>query len=135
VGNIWLAHGYSNDMFQARADAEKAGRPFRIGYAIPREGAVLALDSMVLHRTGRHPELAQSLHRLHAGRGKLGGTDQPDRLGQPQPGRHAYIRPEIAIIAPFFPMRPALKRLEMMRDLDRKSRRVLNRIWTEIKLR
>jgi len=25
VGNIWLAHGYSNDMFQAKADAEGTG--------------------------------------------------------------------------------------------------------------
>jgi spermidine/putrescine transport system substrate-binding protein len=37
VGNIWLAHGYSNDMFQAKTDAEGAGRPFHIGYSIPRK--------------------------------------------------------------------------------------------------
>ena len=28
IGNIWLAHGYSNDMFQAAQDATKAKRPF-----------------------------------------------------------------------------------------------------------
>jgi hypothetical protein len=34
-----------------------------------------------------------------------------------------------------FPDAATLQRLRMMRDLDRKSRRILNRIWTEIKLR
>lgn len=32
IGNIWVAQGYSNDMFRAREDARAAGRPF----AIPR---------------------------------------------------------------------------------------------------
>lgn len=135
VGNIWLAHGYSNDMFQARADAEKAGRPFRIGYSIPKEGAVLALDSMVLHRTGGHPELAQRFidfmldGKNSAELTNLIGSGNPNRAAM------AYIRPEIADNRAVFPDAAHLERLEMMRDLDRKSRRVLNRIWTEIKLR
>src|SRR5262245_10168612 len=47
-GNVWLAHGYSNDMYQAGVQAQRAGKDFSIGFAIPREGAVLALDSMVI---------------------------------------------------------------------------------------
>jgi spermidine/putrescine transport system substrate-binding protein len=135
VGNIWLAHGYSNDMFQAKTDAEGAGRPFHIGYSIPREGAVLALDSMVLHKTGRHPELALRFMDFmlegenSAELSNLIGSGNPNRAAM------AYIRPEIAANRAVFPDAAALNRLEMMRDLDRKSRRVLNRIWTEIKLR
>ncbi len=55
VGNVWLVHGYSNDIFQADLDAQKAGRKFRIASAIPKEGAVLSLDSMVLHKSGPRP--------------------------------------------------------------------------------
>jgi len=55
IGNIWVAHGYSNDMFQAAADARKAGRPFSIASSTPKEGAVLAVDNFVLHKTGRAP--------------------------------------------------------------------------------
>ena len=51
TGNLWVAHGYSNDMFQAALDAKKTGRRFAIGYSTPNEGAVLALDSMVLHKS------------------------------------------------------------------------------------
>jgi len=135
VGNIWLAHGYSNDMFQARADAEKAGRPFHIGYAIPKEGAVLALDSMVLHRTGRHPELALRFIDFMLDGGNSAELTNLTGSGNPNRTAMAYIHPEIADNRAVFPDAATLGRLEMMRDLDRRSRRVLNRIWTEIKLR
>jgi spermidine/putrescine transport system substrate-binding protein len=46
-----------------------------------------------------------------------------------------YIHPEIAQNPAVFPDRTQQARLEMLRDLDRHQRRVLSRIWTEIKLR
>jgi spermidine/putrescine transport system substrate-binding protein len=135
VGNIWLAHGYSNDMFQAWRDAQKAGRPFHIGYSIPKEGAVLALDSMVLHKTGQHPELAQQFIDF-----MLQGENSAELtnlIGSGNPNAEAMraIAPEIAGNPAIFPSPADIKRLEMLRDLDRKHRRVLNRIWIEIKLR
>jgi spermidine/putrescine transport system substrate-binding protein len=135
VGNIWLAHGYSSDMFQARGDAENAGRPFHIGYSIPREGAVLALDSMVLHKSGRQPELAHRFIDF-----MLEGQNSAELThligtGNPNQAAMRYIDPGIADNRAVFPDASAMRRLEMLRDLDRKQRRVLNRIWTEIKLR
>jgi spermidine/putrescine transport system substrate-binding protein len=135
VGNIWVAHGYSNDMFQARQDARAAARPFEIAYSTPREGAVLALDSMVLHRTGRNPELAHRfMDFMLAGENS---AELTNLIGSGNPNRAAmaHIEPEIAHNRAVFPDPATLGRLEMMRDLDRRSRRVLNRIWTEIKLR
>ncbi len=135
VGNIWVAHGYSSDMYQADADAQQAGRPFRIGYSIPREGAVLALDSMVLDRTGPHPELAmQFMDFMLQGKNSseltnLIGSGNPNRAAMP------FIRPELADNPAIFPDPRTVRRLEMLHDLDRHSRRVLNRIWLEIKLR
>ena len=135
VGNIWLAHGYSNDMFQARADAEQAARPFHIGYSMPREGAVLALDSMVLHKTGRQPELAlQFIDFMLEGENS---AELTNLIGSGNPNRAAmrYIAPKIADNRAVFPDASAMQRLEMLRDMNRQQRRVLNRIWTEIKLR
>jgi len=139
VGNIWLAHGYSSDMFQACADAKKAGRPFHIGYSIPKEGAVLALDSMVLHKTGRSPELAlRFIDFMLEGRNS---SELTNLIGSGNPNRAAmrYIDPEFfqasADNRAIFPDASTLGRLEMLRDLDRRQRRILNRLWTEIKLR
>jgi spermidine/putrescine transport system substrate-binding protein len=135
VGNIWVAHGYSNDMFQAQQDARAARRPFSIGYAIPRQGAVLALDSMVLHKTGRHPQLAHRFIDFMLEGGN--SAELTNLIGSGNPNRAAmrHIRPEIADNRAVFPDAATLARLRMLRDLDRTSRRVLNRIWTEIKLR
>ncbi len=135
IGNIWLAHGYSSDMFQAMQDAKKAGRPFTIGYSAPKEGAVLSLDSMVLHKSGPRPDLAHRFidfmldGRNSAELTNLIGSGNPNLDAMP------YIKPEIASNTAIFPDRERLAKLEMLKDLDRNKRRVLSRMWTEIKLR
>ncbi len=135
VGNIWLVHGYSNDIFQADLDAQKAGRKFRIVSSIPNEGAVLSLDSMVLHKSGARPDLAHRFIDFMLEGGN--SAELTNLIGSGNPNRDAlqYIRPEVARNPAVFPVRAQQARLEMLRDLDRHQRRVLSRIWTEIKLR
>ncbi|ADE11433.1 polyamine ABC transporter substrate-binding protein [Sideroxydans lithotrophicus] len=135
VGNIWLVHGYSNDIFQADQDAQNAHRGFRIRASIPKEGAVLALDSMVLHKSGPRPDLAlRFIDFMLDGRNS---SELTNLIGSGNPNRAAlpYVYPEIAKNPAVFPDRRQRARLEMLRDLDRNQRRVLSRIWTEIKLR
>jgi len=135
IGNIWLAHGYSNDMFQAQQDAKQAGRKFTIGYATPREGAVIAVDNMVLHRSGPRPDLAhQFINFMLEGRNSAELTNLIG-AGNPNATAMQYINPEIAANPAVFPDPQDLKRMEMMRDLNRKERRVLSRMWIEIKVR
>jgi len=135
VGNIWLVHGYSNDIFQADQDAQQAKRGFRILASLPKEGAVLALDSMVLHKSGPRPDLAHRFIDF-----MLDGSNSSELTnligsGNPNLAARPYILPEIASNTAVFPDRTQQARLEMLRDLDRNQRRVLSRIWTEIKLR
>jgi len=134
VGNIWLAHGYSNDMFQAQQDARHAKRPFSIAYATPKEGAVLALDSMVLHKSGPRPDLAHRfIDFMLEGRNS---AELTNLIGSGNPNRDAmqYIDPAIAANKAVFPTPDIQRRLEMLKDLDRTQRRVLSRMWTEIKV-
>ncbi len=135
VGNIWLVHGYSNDIFQADLDAQKAGRKFRIAASIPKEGAVLSMDSMVLHKSGPRPDLAHRFIDFMLEGGN--SAELTNLIGSGNPNRDArqYIRPEVARNPAVSPGPEQLARLEMLRDLDRHQRRVLSRIWTEIKLR
>lgn len=135
VGNLWVAHGYSNDMFQAAQDAQKTGRPFTVDFVIPKEGATLSLDSMVLHRSGRRPDLAhQFINFMLEGRNSaeltnLTGSGNPNRAAK------EYIRADISTNPVIFPDADSFARLEMLKELDHKQRRLLSRIWTEIKLR
>lgn len=135
IGNLWVAHGYSNDMFQATLDAARTGRRFTIGYSTPKEGAVLALDSMVLHRSGQRPDLAhQFINFMLDGKNS---AELTNLIGSGNPNTDAtqYIRPEITNNKAIFPDAELHSRLEMLQDLDRKQRRLLSRLWTEIKLR
>jgi len=135
IGNIWLAHGYSNDMFQAQQDAKKAGRKFTIGYSTPKEGAVIAVDNMVLHRSGPRPDLAhQFINFMLEGRNSAELTNLIG-AGNPNADAMRYIDSGIAANNAVFPDPQDLKRMEMMRALNRKERRVLSRIWIEIKVR
>ena len=135
VGNLWVAHGYSNDMFQAALDAKNTGRKFTIGYSTPKEGTVLSLDSMVLHKSGNRPDLAlQFINFMLDGKNSAELTNLIGS-GNPNLAAMQYIRPEIVENKAIFPDAELLTRLEMLRDLDRKQRRLLSRLWIEIKLR
>lgn len=134
TGDIWLVHGYSNDMFQANYAATKAGKGIRIGYMVPREGAVLALDSMVIHKNAPRPDLAHRfINFMLEGRNAAELTNLTGS-GSPNLDAIQYIRAEIARNEGIFPGEPVLYKLEQLHDLDRRKRRLLSRLWTEIKL-
>jgi spermidine/putrescine transport system substrate-binding protein len=135
TGNVWVAHGYSNDMFQAARDAKKTGRGFTIGYSVPKQGAVLALDSMVLHRSGGRSDLAhQFINFMLEGKNSAELTNLTGS-GNPNVEAMQYIQAEITENEALFPPPERLVQLAMLRDLDRKQRRLLSRLWTQIKLR
>jgi len=132
-GNIWLVHGYSNDIYQAEQDAQKAGQKFRIRHSLPKEGAVLALDSMVIAKSATRPDLAyQFINFMLEGRNS---ADLTNMIGSGNPNADAqrYIKPEIKQISAIFPDEQAAKKLEMLKDMTPQQRRAMNRIWTEIK--
>lgn len=135
VGNLWVAHGYSNDMFQAAQDARNSGRSFMVDFVIPREGATLSLDSMVLHHSGRRPDIAhQFINFMLEGENS---AELTNLIGSGNPNRAAkeYIRADISSNPVIFPDTAELARLEMLKELDHKQRRLLSRTWTEVKLR
>jgi spermidine/putrescine transport system substrate-binding protein len=135
LGNIWVAHGYSNDIFQADLDAKAAKRKFRILHSLPKQGAVLALDSMVIHKSAPRPDLAHLfINFMLDGRNS---ADLTNMIGSGNPNSDAqqYIKPEIKQIRAVFPDENAAKTLEMLKDLGARQRRAVNTLWTEIKVK
>lgn len=133
VGNIWLVHGYSNDIFQANMDAQAAGRKFRILHALPKEGAVLALDNMVIHKDAPRPDLALKFMNF-----MLDGKNSSELTnligsGNPNTAAMQFIKPDIAQNKAIFPDQAGQAKLEQLTDLNVKQRRLRSRLWTEIK--
>jgi spermidine/putrescine transport system substrate-binding protein len=133
VGNIWLVHGYSNDIFQANLDAQAAKRPFRILQGMPREGAVLAVDNMVIHKDAPRPDLALKFMNFML-EGK-NSAELTNLIGSGNPNLDAvqYIKPEILKNPAIFPDKAVEAKLEQLKDLTVAQRRLRNRMWTEIK--
>ena len=135
IGNIWVAHGYSNDMFQANADAEQAKRPFRIGSATPKEGAVIAVDNLVLHKTGPRPDLAYQFINFMlvpengAQLSNMIGSGNVNAKSMP------FIDEAVRSNRAVFPGPEEFRKLQELRDFGKKERRLMNRLWTEIKVR
>jgi spermidine/putrescine transport system substrate-binding protein len=135
LGNIWVAHGYSNDMFQANADAEKAKRPFRIGSFTPKEGAVLAVDNMVLHKSGPRPDLAYAFINFMLQGKNAAQLSNMIGSGAVNAAAMPYVDDVVKNNRAVFPDAAGWKKLQMLKDYPRKERRLLNRLWTEIKVR
>ncbi len=135
IGNIWVAHGYSSDMYRAQQDALEAKRPFTIDFRMPKEGAVLAVDSLVLHKSGSRPDLAHQFIDFMLEGANAADVSNLIGAGNPNAAATPFILPEIAGNPGIFPPPDELLRLEMLRDFDPKTRRSLSRMWTEIKVR
>jgi spermidine/putrescine transport system substrate-binding protein len=133
VGNIWLVHGYSNDIFQANQDAQAAGRKFHIVQGMPKEGAVLAVDNMVIHKSAPRADLAlKFMNFMLEGRNS---ADLTNLIGSGNPNMDAlqYIKPEIKKLPAVFPPKVLQPKLEQLKDLTVAQRRLRNKLWTEIK--
>jgi spermidine/putrescine transport system substrate-binding protein len=135
VGNIWVAHGYSNDIFQANLDAIAAGRKFRILHGLPKEGAVLALDSMAILQSAPRPDLAYKFIDFMLD-GK-NSAELSNLIGSGNPNTEAmqYIKAEVKNNKAVFPDPATLAKLEQQKDFNAKDRRFRSRLWTEIKVR
>ena len=133
IGTIWVAHGYSSDMYRAQQDAREAKRPFAIEFTTPREGAVLAVDNFVLHKSGRRPDLAHQFIEFMLDGANAADISNVIGAGNPNAAATRFIAPQIADNPAIFPSAAQLQQLEMLRDFDPNTRRILSRMWTEIK--
>ncbi|HEY7444868.1 MAG TPA: spermidine/putrescine ABC transporter substrate-binding protein [Vicinamibacterales bacterium] len=135
AGDIWIAHGYSSDIYSADVGAQQAKKDFRIRHAMPKEGAVLALDSMVIARDAPRPDLAHTFinFMLEA----RNSADLTNMLGSGNPNLAAvqFIKPEIKAMSAVFPDEATARKLEMPRPMNPEERRRQSQIWTEIKAR
>lgn len=133
IGNIWVAHGYSNDLFQAQQDAQHAKRPFKLSYQPQKEGNILAVDNMVILKDAPRPDLAH--HFINFMLDGKNAAEISNQIGATNPVKaaEAFFKPQIKA-NPVIMLEPAKGKYVALKDLDVKSRRDLNRLWSQIKI-
>ena len=133
TGNIWVAQGYSGDIFQANADALAAGRKFRILQGIPKEGAVLGVDNMVIDKNAARPDLAlKFMNFILEGENSAELTNLIGS-GNPNAAAVKFIKPELLKDRAIFPDKALQAKLFQPQELTSAQRRLRNKLWTEIK--
>jgi spermidine/putrescine transport system substrate-binding protein len=135
TGDIWLAHGYSMDMFQAAEAAAEAGKGVTIGYSIPREGAIMGLDNLVIHKDAPRPDLALRFINFILDGENSAALSNELGVGNPNRAALVHVEPEIASDPALFPDPERLAHMENIQELNAAQRRALFRLWTEIKVK
>ncbi|MCW3480568.1 spermidine/putrescine ABC transporter substrate-binding protein [Neisseriaceae bacterium JH1-16] len=134
IGNIWVSLGYSTEFFQAAEDAKKAKRPFKVAYAPQREGNELGVDTMAILATAKRPDLA---HRFidfmldgknAAELTNLNGATNPVKTAAP------FYRADLSANPVINPSPAVAAKWTVLRELSPKERRLVTRLWTEVKV-
>ncbi len=133
VGNIWVAHGYSSDMFQANIDAHTAKRPFGIAYTLQKEGNTLSVDNVTVMKNAPRPDLAfKFINFMLDGKNASELTNMVG-TGNPNAAAAQFVNPDIKKNTAVFPTADNMKKLYQLNSLEGKPLRDLNRLWTEVK--
>jgi putrescine transport system substrate-binding protein len=132
-GDICLAVGYSGDVLQAKSRAEEAKNNVEIAYIIPREGALLWVDSFAIPADAKNvneahefinymmrPEVAAAnTNFVSYASGNLAARDKVDEAILKNPG--------------VYPDEATMKRLFTNTAYDERSQRTITRLWTRVK--
>jgi spermidine/putrescine transport system substrate-binding protein len=134
-GNIWLALGYNNDFFQAAQRANNKKRKWTIAYTVPKQGAVFALDSMVIHKDSPRPDLANQFMNFMMDGQNLAELSNTTGSGSPNAASMKFLQPDVANNKGIFPDRQTMQKLEMLQDLTTEQRHKRSRLWADIKMK
>lgn len=133
LGNIWVAHGYSSDMYQAMVDAKNAKRPFSIGLTLQKEGNTLSIDSIVIPKSAPRADLAYHFIQFMLDGKNAAELTNTTGTGTPNKAALPFIKSEIKDTHTIILNAHQMKKLEQLQEFDRQHRRALNLLWTQVK--
>ncbi|AXE31425.1 polyamine ABC transporter substrate-binding protein [Chromobacterium phragmitis] len=132
-GDICFAYGFSGDVHIAKRRAAEAKRPYQIAYVLPKGGAPVWFDVMVIPKDAPHPEEAHkwinyvSLPEVNA---EITNTVFYPTVNV---AARKYVKPEIANDPTVYPPESVMKSLFLLKPLPPEIMRVQNRLWTQLK--
>lgn len=126
TGDVWLAHLWSGDAFQA------AGEEPRITYAIPKEGGTIWSDGMCILRSAPHKRAAHAWINYVLRPDVSAEISNKLRYASPNAAALPRIDEALRTNPSVYPPEDILDRMEWMVDVG-VANRLYDRIWTEIK--
>jgi len=132
-GDICFALGWSGDVSIARRRAHEAGKTYQIQYYIPKSGAPLWFDTMVIPADAAHAESAlQWMNYIEDPRVNAAITNE---VFYPTANKAArqFVDPAIRNDPTVYPPPEVIKTLFLLRPISPETLRLQNRLWTQLK--
>ncbi|MDN0074228.1 polyamine ABC transporter substrate-binding protein [Crenobacter sp. SG2303] len=132
-GDICLAYGWSGDVNIAKHRAAEAKKSYQIAYVIPKGGAPLWFDMMVIPKDAAHPEAAHKW--INYIEDPKVNAEITNEVFYPTANVAArkYVKPEIASDPTIYPPESVMKTLFLLKPIPADIIRLENRLWTQLK--
>lgn len=133
TGNICLAFGFSGDVFQARDRAAKATQKQEIGYAIPREGALMWIDVLAIPKDAKNVDAAHRFIDYLLDAKVAAASSEVTGYANGNKAATELLPKEIGGNPLIYPPAEVRGRLYSITPGDAEQQRVLTRTWTSVK--
>jgi putrescine transport system substrate-binding protein len=132
-GDICLAVGYSGDVLQARDRAAEAANNVAVEYSIPKEGAVIWLDSFAIPADAPHPEEAHAFINFMLRPEIAARNSNYVFYANGSKASQELLDEEVIGDTAIYPDETTLANLYTTTPNDPRVQREMTRIWTEVK--
>jgi putrescine transport system substrate-binding protein len=132
-GDVCFAFGWSGDVTIARHRAEEAKKPYKIQYFIPKGGAPIWFDVMVIPKDAQHQDAAaQWINYIETPQVHAAITSQ---VYYPSANLEArkYVDKSVADDPAVYPPADVVKTLFLLKPLPLDILRLQTRLWTQFK--
>ncbi|HJR30635.1 MAG TPA: polyamine ABC transporter substrate-binding protein [Pseudomonas sp.] len=132
-GNICVAVGWSGAMLEAKTNAEQAGNGVKIAYSLPKEGAPVWFDTLVLLKDAPHPQQGLAFIDYLMRPDVIAPVS--DHLSYPNGNRSAtpLVAEATRSNPAVYPPAEAMAKLFTLEPLPKATERIRTRVWSTVK--
>jgi putrescine transport system substrate-binding protein len=132
-GDICLAVGYSGDVLQARDRAAEADNNVTVEYSVPKEGAMIWLDSFAIPADAPHPDNAYAFIDYMLRPDIAARNTNYVYYASGSKDAQEMIDAEVLEDPAIYPSDEALSHLYTTSISPTRAQREMTRVWTEVK--
>jgi putrescine transport system substrate-binding protein len=132
-GDICLAVGWAGDSFQARNRAKEAANGVDINYVIPKEGALMSLDSLAIPKDAPHVAEAYAFIDYLLRPEVAARNTATTNFANGVLASKRYVDKDILDNPSIYPKDDTLRGLYVVSANDQATQKIVTREWTRVK--
>ena len=133
TGELCVAMAWSADVPTAVARARRAGLTLPLRFSIPKEGAGVTYNALLIPAGAPHPHAAHRFINFILDAHVIADITNDIFYGNDNLAARPYVRPEILADPSIYPPADVRRRLYLPTEFDARYQRARTRVWTHIK--